>query len=417
MILKKKIAFIVQRYGMEVNGGAEYHCRVIAEKLKDIYDVEVLTSCAKDYLSWKNEYPEGESIVNGITVHRFPAKKSRNWKEFNSLSRRLVNKRKLYQKALRGFGLLNAFEKLQSTENLQKKEEKWIIDQGPYVPSLINFLTENHQNYDALIFFTYLYYPTVYGINLAPQKSILIPTAHDEPPIYLNIFKALFKKPAAILYNTLSEQRFVNQQFHNENIFSEIVGIGIDPPKDVKPQSIDNIVKPGDPFLIYIGRVDPSKGCGILFDYFSAYKKVSNSNLKLVIVGELFMNAPANPDIILTGFVPDEVKTSLLLKAKALVIPSLYESLSLVTLESMAYGVPVIANENCEVLKDHINNSNAGFLFCNYDSFKNVMDTIANPKFDATILSENARQYVAANYSWPATIEKYQKAINYINRR
>jgi glycosyltransferase involved in cell wall biosynthesis len=415
--LRKKIALIVQRYGLEVNGGAEYHCRVIAEKLKDIYDVEVLTSCAKDYLSWKNEYAEGISIVNDITVRRFAVEESRNWKKFNSLSRELIGKRRLHQKALRLFGLLNAFEKLQPIDSIPKKEEEWVKCQGPNIPTLINYLTENHPKYDALIFFTYLYYPTVFGMDVASKKSILVPTAHDEPPIYLNIFKEFFNKPAAILYNTLSEQRFVNQQFHNEAIFSEIVGVGIDPPKGITPQSIDDIVKPGDPFLIYIGRVDPSKGCGILFDYFSAYKKASDSNLKLVVVGELFMDAPANPDIILTGFVADDIKTSLLLKARALVIPSLYESLSLVTLESMAYGVPVIANEKCEVLKDHINNSNAGFLFNDYDSFRNLLNTILDPDFNTTILSENAKKYVAENYSWPATIEKYKKAIDYISPR
>jgi len=415
--LRKKIAFIVQRYGLEVNGGAEYHCRIIAEKLKDIYDVEVLTSCAKDYLSWKNEYAEGVSVINDVTIRRFAVEESRNWKKFNSLSRQLIGKRKLYQKTLRLFGLLNAFEKLQPVDTIPHKEEKWVKDQGPYIPSLINYLTENQSKYDTLIFFTYLYYPTIFGIDVVPKKSILVPTAHDEPPIYLNIFKKFFKKPAAILYNTLSEQRFVNKQFHNEDIFSEIVGVGIDPPKDITPQNTDYILKPEDPFLIYIGRVDLAKGCGIMFDYFSAYKKASNSSLKLVVVGELFMNAPTNPDIILTGFVADDIKASLLLRAKALVIPSLYESLSLVTLESMAYGVPVIANENCEVLKDHINNSNGGFLFNDYGSFKKSLDTILSPDFDTTILSENAKKYVAENYSWPITIEKYKKAIDYISPR
>jgi glycosyltransferase involved in cell wall biosynthesis len=415
--LRKKIAFIVQRYGLEVNGGAEYHCRIIAERLKDIYDVEVLTSCAKDYLSWKNEYTEGVSTVNNITVRRFAVKESRNWKKFNLLSRQLISKRRLYQKALRLFGLLNAFEKVQPADAIQKKEEEWIKCQGPYLPALVNYITENQSQYNAFIFFTYLYYPTVFGMDVAPQKSILVPTAHDEPPIYLDIFKAFFKKPAAILYNTLSEKRFVNEQFHNEAIFSEIVGVGIDPPKEIAPQNINHIIKPEDPFIIYIGRVDPSKGCGILFDYFLAYKRASNYNLKLIVVGELFMDAPNDPDIILTGFVANDIKTSLLLKAKALVIPSLYESLSLVTLESMAYGVPVIANENCEVLKDHINNSDAGFLFNDYESFKKSLDTILKPDFNTTILSENAKKYVANNYSWPVTIEKYKKAIDYISPR
>ncbi len=414
--MKKKIVFIVQRYGLEVNGGAEYHCRVIAERLKDLYDVEVLTSCAKDYLSWKNEYPEGVTNINGVTIRRFAVNAPRNWKKFNALSR-YIFKKKLHQKLLRSIGLLPAFEKAISAGIMEKKEQKWIDLQGPYIPTMVEYLAQNHTGYDALIFFTYLYYPTVRGLQVAPEKSILIPTAHDEPPIYLSIFKALFKLPAAILYNTASEKRFVNRLFNNDNIYSDIVGLGVEAMPGTTPQNTNAIIKSGNKYLIYIGRVDPAKGCKQLFDYFLAYKKATNSLIKLVVVGEVFMEVPKDESIIVTGFIDESLKTSLLLKAKALVIPSFYESLSLVTLESMAYGIPVIANKDCEVLKEHIENSHAGFLFNDYKSFEKAVDTIDNPQFDASALSTNAKKYIAENYTWDVTIKKYQKAIAQISPR
>jgi glycosyltransferase involved in cell wall biosynthesis len=267
-----------------------------------------------------------------------------------------------------------------------------------------------------LIFFTYLYYPTVAGIKVDPQKSILIPTAHDEPPIYLNMFKAFFNTPAAILYNTESEKRFVNKLFNNSSIYSDVVGIGVETSNNFQQQNIEHIISNSDDFLIYIGRIDISKGCKMLFEYFLAYKEVIRSDVKLVMVGEVFMDVPVNKDIILTGFVDEDIKISLLLAARALVIPSLYESLSLVTLESMAYGVPVIANKKCEVLKDHIQNSHAGFLFDDYDSFQAALNVVLATDFDKTDLSNNGKKYVAENYSWDVTIKKYQNAIDYVSR-
>jgi glycosyltransferase involved in cell wall biosynthesis len=413
--LKKKIAFIVQRYGLEINGGAEYHCRVVAEKLKDIYDVNILTSCAKDYTTWLNDYPEGITHVNDIPVHRFFISRPRDHKAFRSFDRKVIRKRKLYQKFLRFFGLLDAYEKNITEETWKGLERQWIDFQGPYLPNLVEHLQENHSGYDALIFFTYLYYPTVYGINVAPQKSILIPTAHDEPSIYMRIFKDMFNIPAAILYNTLSEKRFVNKLTGNSDIYSEIAGLGIETAKPVNKLSEELLNKTGDNYLIYIGRVDVAKGCKTLIDHFIKYKAEINTPFKLVMVGQVFLKIPPHNDVITLGFVSEDDKLSLLANAHALVIPSLYESLSLVTLESMAYGIPVIANQKCEVLKDHIENSHAGFLFADYESFKLAVDTVSAPNFDKAAMAANAKKYIAENYTWDMTIRKYQNAIDLVS--
>lgn len=414
--MRKNIAFIIQRYGLEINGGAEYHCRMIAEHLNTIYNVTILTTCAKDYLTWENDYAEGISHINSVNVQRFTVAGRRNLKKFHALSRYL-NKRMLHQKILKAFGLLAAFERMLPNDENKKKEERLIDLQGPYVPNLIQHITENQNNYDALIFFTYLYYPTVRGLNIAPEKSILVPTAHDEPLIYLDIFKALFKLPEAILYNTASEKRFVNRLFNNCNIYSNIVGLGVEAVTNGTSKNTEAFIKDGNPYLVYVGRVDPAKGCQVLFSHFLAYRKATRSLLKLVVIGEVFMEVPKDESIILTGFIDESSKTSLLLKAKALVMPSFYESLSLVTLESMANGIPVIANKDCEVLKEHIENSQAGFLFNDYKSFEIAVNIINSPQFDADTLSANGKRYIAENYTWDVTIKKYQKAIAQINPR
>ncbi|RYD88915.1 MAG: glycosyltransferase family 1 protein [Sphingobacteriales bacterium] len=373
----------------------------------------MLTSCATDYITWANVYEPGKSEINGVTLHRFAVEYPRDGRKFRSINRK-IKKRKPYQKLLKLLGLLDLFEKMSTANAMQQDEEKWIRVQGPYMPGLITYLQQNQQQYDALIFFTYLYYPTIEGIKIAPHKSILIPTAHDEPPIYFNLFKRFFKTPRAILYNTISEKRFVNRMFHNEDIYSDIVGVGIEQHPPVVKHSVTDILQTTEPYIIYIGRIEGSKGCKKLIDHFLDYKKATGNKLKLVFVGQAFMKIDEHPDIIPVGFVDEDVKITLLQNAEALMMPSFYESLSMVTLEGMAYGIPVIANKECEVLKDHMDNSQAGFLYNSNSSFITALNTLFDNNTNRQQLSENARQYVAQNYTWHTVLHKYNRVIDYI---
>lgn len=408
----KKIAIVVQRYGVEVNGGAEYHCRILAEQLKSSFDLEVITTCAKDYITWRNEYPKGISEVNGVKIRRFQVIQERNKKRAHTLER-LVRKKALFQKALRFFGCLLLAENL---DIYKKKEEdwgnEWAKQQGPYAPSLLEFLKKNQKNYDAIVFFTYLYYPTFFGLKIAPEKSILIPTAHDERPIYFPAFKLIFKSPKAILYNTEAEREFVSSLFNNSDIYSDVVGVGIDSPNPISDCEVSAI---SDPYLIYIGRIDPAKGCDVLFEYFLRYKEIAKNDLKLALVGQSFMNIPENKDILKMGFVSEEEKAKLLHHATALVIPSFFESLSLVTLESMIAGIPVLANGQSEVLKRHIEQSQGGYLFSDFETFKAAVDSLQNSSTDIELLRKNAKEYVTNNYNWEVVIEKMSKAIDYVS--
>ncbi len=413
---KPKIAMIVQRYGKGVNGGAEYHCKVLAEQLAQQCDVTVLTSCALDYHVWENVLPPGEEIIDGIRVLRFPQTGKRNKKVLRRIHRKF-RKRRLYQKVLKSVGLLSTFEHwFPATGVVTEAEEfAWASNQGPYLLELIEFLKDSHHQFDALLFFTYLFYPTIYGLRVAPQKSILIPTAHDEPPIYFSIFRKVFDKPKAILFNTLSERNFIHQRFGNQAIYHDITGVGIDVPK-FKRVDVTDFVHPDEPYLIYIGRIDRGKGCRVLFDFFLNFldKNPSFKHLKLVLVGQKFMDIPASANIVATGFVSEDLKWSLLESARALVIPSLYESLSLVTLESMAIGVPVIANERCEVLKNHITDSDGGLLYESYADFEKALFTLFDPTFDLAKMKRLAADYVNARYQWEPIVQKTMAAIAYV---
>ncbi|GAB3561736.1 glycosyltransferase family 4 protein [Spirosoma luteolum] len=400
-----KLAFIVQRYGLEVNGGAEYHCRILAERLTDRYDVTVLTTCAQDYTSWANVYPPGLSVLNGVTVRRFATPHPRDEAGMARSAHKLAKWSQ--PDAWRGLSRVQMWGRALVGKSIGRYSRRWARQQGPYVPGLIDYLRREHRQYDALIFFTYLYYPTIEGLRVAPRKSILIPTAHDEPPIYLPVFSKLFGRPRAMLYNTRAEQQFVQRLFHNESVYSDIVGVGVDPPWPATYPA--RSVPPGTDYLIYIGRIDTAKGCATLFDWFRAYKQQHPSALKLVLVGQAFMPIPADPDLVAVGFVDEGEKTTLLQGARALVMPSAFESLSMVALESFAAGIPVVANADSAVLRDHIDSSGAGFLYNSAASFADALGQLATA--DRNKLATNARAYVATHYTWDRVLARIDQAV------
>lgn len=391
--MKNKILFVVQRYGLEVNGGSEAYCRQIAEKLSSIYDVSVLTTCAEDYVTWENKYQEGIEKINDITVIRKKVVEPRTQKKFSKAT-----------------DIIN-FDK----ENLLSGIE-WQKAQGPYSLELLNYLSNHKEEYDVIIYMTYLYFTTYFGIQIAPEKSILIPTAHDEPPIYFGIFNSIFHLPRCILYLTNSEKNFVTKKFHNNYVNSDIVGVGIDIEKDVENINLKDRFHIEDEYLIYLGRIDESKGCKNMTDYFLEYKAKYNNNLKLALAGKTAMNIPVNNDILNLGFVSEIEKINLLKNSKALILPSEFESLSLSTLEAMYFGIPVLVNGKCDVLKDHAILSKAGLYYMNKLEFIESLAYIdENPEIMKK-MGENGVLYVEKNYRWDVVIEKYKNAIEKVRK-
>jgi glycosyltransferase involved in cell wall biosynthesis len=420
-----KIAFIVQRYGTEILGGSEYSCRLIAERLAPRHQVEVLTTCAQDYITWKNEYPEGSDRVRGVTVRRFANARVRDIHAFNRYSEWIFN---------------NA--------HTREDELEWLRQQGPWCPALLDYLERNHQQYDVLILFTYLYAPTVLGAKIAPQKSILVPTAHDEPAIRLEIYKELFSLPAGLAYQTDVERRFLTTHFSIRAIEEETIGCGVDlpnaqeyprehtPPRqgdaeeqaaededaaaadDASPTFRPYLAQRGSmfrrrhrlhgPIVLYGGRIDPGKGCEELIEYFSTYVQ-EGGDASLVLMGVKLMPLPEEPFIRFAGYLPDQERVQALEAATVVVVPSPYESLSLLALESFAVGTPVLANARSEVLVEHCRKSNAGLYYADRDEFGEALRMLVGDQRLRARLGRHGREYIRTNYRWDVILAKYEK--------
>jgi len=384
-----KIAFVCQRYGLEISGGAELHCRWIAEHMKKHWQVEVLTTRAVDYITWENHYREGEDMVNGIPVKRFSVSRTRDPVKFGRLQNFILE-----------------------NEHSERDELNWLDEEGPCSLTLLEYL-ENHQSdYDYFIFFSYRYYHSYWGINAVPHKSILVPTAEKDPIIHLNIFKELFRKPRAIIYNSEEERKMINSLSQNEDVLGDVVGIGTEIPSGYSGQVFRREHKIDGDYIIYIGRIDENKGCDELFDFFLRFKEETGSDIKLVLIGSTILKIPAHPDVMFLGFLSDERKFSALEGALILVMPSFYESLSMVTLEAWAAEKPVLANARCEVLKGQCLRSQAGLYYEDYDEFREALELLLSDSHLQSGLGKNGRAYFLGNYTWEILENKYLKIVD-----
>jgi len=397
--MKPRLGFVVQRYGPEVNGGAELLCRQVAERLAPRYDVEVLTTCAVDYSTWRNEYPPGTQELNGVAIRRFPVDRERNPRFFYRLS--VVTYAQQKKKGIPGF-------------LRERLEERWMRAQGPYSSGLLRHLRQRQDDYQALIFFTYLYCTTYYGLPIASSKALLVPTAHDEPPIYLGLFEKIFTAPRGILYNTFEERDFVQGLFANQAIPSDVAGLGIEAPSHIDDTTFRMKFGLEGPYLLYLGRIEESKGCDELIRWFLSWRNRIQTKLKLALVGRSIMPLPQDPGLVVTGFVSDEEKWSAIAGAFAIVVPSPYESLSLTLLEGWACGKPALVNGRCAVLKAHCLRSQAGLFYEIEEEFLGGLEYLLNNPESVQRMGANGRAYVQANYTWDRVLPKYEQALAWV---
>ncbi len=380
-----KLLMIVQRYGSEVDGGAELYCRWLAEHLLKAVDVTVLTTTARDYTTWDNYYQPGKTMVNNVPVIRMPVSCSRNMESFNAQTKSILAK-----------------------DSTTQEQNDWLKAQGPWSPDLFDYLETNHNRYDLLLFTTYLYITSVKGTTIAPEKSLLIPTAHDEPVAHLPVFHELYKRVAGLFYLTEPEKTFVEATYPVQNKPAIVLGTGVDlPHSSITPESVVTRHNLKKPFLFYMGRVEAGKGCLRLIERFLHYRNSVSSSLKLVLAGRKHIDIPNDESIIYTGFIPDNEVKPLLQASDIVVVPSAYESLSILLLQAFSCRRPVLANADSPVLKTHCINSNGGLFYSSDDEFSEALSLLENKPDLRHRLGSNGYSYVQRNFTWTSVIDRF----------
>ncbi len=390
-----KLAFVTPRYGPEVIGGAETAARMLAERLcrRPGWQVEVLTSCAMDHLTWENTETPGTSTLNGVTVHRFPTASRRQLDYFD----------------------LDAKIRLAPTVVGLAEARRWVALNGPMCPGLVDAVSVTDA--DVVACYPYLFATTVDGIAVSPVPTVLHPAAHDEPALYLSAFRHAFRHVDGFVYHTEAERDLMEYAYGNGAKPQIVLGLGVNDPVGEGRRGGDLLGLGERPYLCYLGRVDEHKGCGMLAEYFARYKERHPGNLALAMVGPISDTAPEHPDIVATGTVSEADKWDILGGASVMVTPSAYESFSLVLLEAWSLDVPVLVNASCAATMEHCRRSGGGLWFESFRTFEVTVERLVDDDRLRRTLGEAGHRYTQRYYRWSSIIDRYTRFLGGVAAR
>jgi glycosyltransferase involved in cell wall biosynthesis len=389
---KPRIAFIIQRYGEQITGGAESHCRQLAERLVTRYDVEVLTTCATDHLSWKNTLPEGLQTLHGVAIRRFRSVGERNPLEFHKIYGRIF-----------------------LTQLTAAEEYEMIRLQGPHTPDLIEYVRAHQQDYDAFVVYTYLYYTAVHTLPLLKSKALFIPTAHDETALYTHILDEVFRQTPHMIFLSEEEQFLLQRRFSLPSAVGRVGGLGFDEPDPGEPdpaweelrRKLENRL-----VLTFVGRVEDGKGCDELVDFFLRFvKEEAGEDLTLLLLGRRTLPLAPHPRILSPGFVSEYVKFQALEMTAIGLAPAPCESLCMAALETWMHARPMLVNGRSPVLTGHCVRSNGGLWYTNYREFREALKVLLSDPARRMALGAQGRAYVRSRYRWDDVESVYVDAI------
>jgi hypothetical protein len=201
-----KLACVIHRFGADIAGGSEGHCRLIAEHLASSHDVTILTTTAHDHVTWANHYPAGQSMLGPLKVIRFPVDQPRNLHRFRDVSDQVFSDRA-------------------SAED----QARWFRENGPVAPALLEFLGQRAAEFDLVLFWSFRYYDAFFGLPLAADRAILVPTAEDDPVIHIDALDRYFALPRGYLFLTPEEEALVGHRAPRSTP-RQIIGCGVDAP-------------------------------------------------------------------------------------------------------------------------------------------------------------------------------------------
>jgi glycosyltransferase involved in cell wall biosynthesis len=346
--------------------------------------VEVATTTALDHWTWAAHYPVGTFEQGGVKVHRFPIKSGRSH-DYKETERKVL------------------FE-----EHTLADEELWLRAQGPHSPELLDFISREGHGYQAILFYTYIYEPTALGLPLVPERSALISTAHDELPLRLTPFRALFQLPRAFGYLTPEERDLVHREFHNDHIPDEVLGIGLDPPPPSDPGGFRERHGLRGPVVLYLGQVSEAKAVDELIAMWAAYRNTARDGT-LVLAGPVSLRMPERADVVALGRVSDDEKWAALAAADAVVLPSHLESLGIVLLEAWQVGTPALVPSWNAVTAGQVARSGGGLTYPTQERFPRVLAALlAEGKYRG----RNGRSWVERECAWAAFDQRLERLVD-----
>jgi glycosyltransferase involved in cell wall biosynthesis len=424
-----KFAFITPRYGAEITHGAEHVCRLLAEQISDRHDVDVLTTCARDASTWKNDYPEGGDRIRGVLVRRFSATGARD----NDVLRNLTLR-------------------LSTTAHSRADESEWLRRTGSVSTGLVEYLKRHLRNYDALVFFSYWAGTTIQGLTVAPDRSVLFPCAQLDAALRFGICQDALTAPASIGYCSPSERKIVRAHLRRYPRAEEIVGVGVDavpeaqyprmqetsaagaePPVDDEPEEpAATDERPAHlsgrgvlfrrrhrldgRFALYGGRVEANNGTEELLEYFDSFAG-QDGDTSLVVMGVKMMKLPPEPWLRLAGVLPDRERMMAMEAADVAIAPDPDDLVAEHVLESFAVGTPVLATARNGAAVDHCRRANAGLYYANREEFVGALRAIMTNNRLREALGRNGRRYVQQHYRWDAVLARFEKLVGKVKGR
>jgi glycosyltransferase involved in cell wall biosynthesis len=420
-----KFAFITPRYGADIPGGPEHACRLLAEQLSTRHEVDVLTTCAGDPQTWKNEYTEGADRIRGVLVRRFAVNHLHDRAAFNQYSDRLL-----------------------SMPRSRADEVSWSRRLGPQSNGLIEHLKRQQRSYDVLVFFSLMHATTVDGIAIAPERSIVFPYLQLKPALRFALWTDILNSARAVALFSEAEKRLLVHYVASRPRIEEMVGIGIDPPPQLsyprhQQDPADALGAEDEPteaqqsepeylsgrgvtfrrqhrlygnFAMYGGRVEPDNGCEEMLEYFNTYAE-AESPLSLVLMGVKMMKVPEQAHVVLGGVIPDRERMAAYEAADVTIAPAAEDLLAQGALESLAVGTPVLTSARNETAAGHCVKANAGLSYANREEFVETLGLLARNTRLREALGENGRNYVRQHYRWEHVLGRFERLVGRVRSR
>lgn len=371
---------MVPRYGRLVAGGAETLVRALATRCAAMgWSAEVATTCARDHVTWANELPAGSSTEDGVAVHRFPVG-PRDARRYDALHAAVLSGRAGYADEL-----------------------EWLAH-SVWSPGMLAFL-EDRADHDLRVLSPYLFGTTLWGAQVAPERSALLPCLHDEPYARLRTVRGVLGAVRGCLFNAPAEERLAGRLAAVRD--GGVVGMGFDPPPGPAGPAPAPVAGLG-PYLVYAGRLEEGKRVQVAVGHVMRMSGERRDGPALVLMGRGGYRPPpeARGRVVELGWVSEDDKRAVYAGALALVNPSEMESLSIVLMEAWLEGTPALVAAGSEVMSDHVARSGGGMAFGSYDEFRAAVARLRDDPAERERMGARGRAYALEEYGWPAVWER-----------